>query len=44
MKVAVETLARTIDYTVPPQDLRISHRRISTLPTSGFILSGIARR
>lgn len=44
MKVAVETLARTIDYTVPPQDLRISHRHVPTLPNSGFVLSHVHRR
>lgn len=44
MKVAAETLTRAIDYTVPPQDLRISRRRIPTLPNSRFVLTDVARR
>ncbi|MDW3215682.1 MAG: cytochrome P450 [Ilumatobacteraceae bacterium] len=44
MKVAVEILTRTIDYTVPPQDLRISHRNLPTLPNSRFVLNSVRRR
>ena len=44
MKVAIEILTRTIDYAVPPQDLRISHRRVPTMPNSGFVISDVTRR
>ena len=44
MKVAVETLTCAVDYSVPPQDLRISHRQIPTLPSSGFVLTDVQRQ
>ncbi len=43
MKVAVETLTRAVGYTVPPQDLRISRRRIPTLPNSRFLITDVTR-
>ena len=37
MKAAVRQLAR-MDYTVPPQDLRIDLRTVPALPGSGFVI------
>ncbi len=41
MKTAVQLLTRNVDYQVPPQDLRISHRRMPTLPASGFVITAV---
>lgn len=44
MKIAARTLARRIDYSVPAQDLRVSLRRMPTLPNSGFVMTDIHPR
>jgi fatty-acid peroxygenase len=44
MAAAVGILTREIRYRVPPQDLRVSLRRIPALPRSGFVISDVARR
>jgi fatty-acid peroxygenase len=41
---AVRWLTQRLDYSVPPQDLRISLRRFPALPESGFIISDLAVR
>lgn len=41
MKLIVRVLTRTLDYSVPNQDLRISHRRAPTQPNSGFVLADV---
>lgn len=44
MKAAVRILTHEIRYRVPPQDLRVSLRRIPALPRSGLVLADVARR
>ena len=41
MKAAVRFLTTALEYRVPTQDLRISHRRIPAIPKSGFVMSCI---
>jgi fatty-acid peroxygenase len=41
MKVSVKFLTQEIDYTVPPQDLRFSLKKMPTLPKSRFIISQV---
>ena len=41
MKMAVAILTREMTYDVPAQDLRISLRRMPTLPASGFVISDV---
>jgi fatty-acid peroxygenase len=44
MKTAVVALIRWMDYRVPDQDLRVSLRRMPTLPASGFVIAGVRPR
>ena len=44
MQLAARVLTRDIDYTVPSQDLRVSHRRMPTGPRSGFVIDEVLRR
>jgi fatty-acid peroxygenase len=41
LEEAVTQLTRTLRYSVPEQDLRISLRRFPALPESGLVLSGL---
>jgi fatty-acid peroxygenase len=41
---AVRILTREIGYRVPPQDLRVSLRRIPALPRSGFVIGDVVLR
>ncbi|WNB84734.1 cytochrome P450 [Cellulomonas sp. ATA003] len=41
MKTALAMLTRHMRYDVPAQDLRISHRRMPTLPASGLVISSV---
>lgn len=41
MKTALAMLTRQMRYHVPAQDLRISLRRMPTLPASGFLISAV---
>ncbi|MCC5782297.1 cytochrome P450 [Kocuria sp. WN036] len=41
MKAALAILTREMTYDVPSQDLRISLRRMPTLPSSGFVISNV---
>ena len=41
MSLALKVLTRQITYSVPPQDLRVSRRRVPTQPASGFLLGEI---
>lgn len=41
MKTALAILTREMTYSVPRQDLRISLRRMPTLPASGFVISDV---
>jgi fatty-acid peroxygenase len=43
MERAVRVLTEEMDYRVPAQDLRISHRRMPTLPNSGFVIERVRR-
>jgi fatty-acid peroxygenase len=43
MKVAAHRLAADMDYDVPLQDLRLSHRKVPALPNSGFIVTNVRR-
>lgn len=44
MKVAVRVLVFAIRYDVPPQDLRISLRRMPAIPKSRFVIENIRQR
>lgn len=44
MNVALRVLTRRVTYTVPPQDLRVSRRRMPTQPASNFLLREVERR
>lgn len=44
INLALRVLTRRIDYTVPAQDLRVSHRRFPTQPASGLMLTDITTR
>lgn len=44
MAVAVEMLTRRMDYALPPQDLRISRRRVPARPRSGVVVRNVRRR
>jgi fatty-acid peroxygenase len=44
MKAAVLLLATSMDYDVPPQDLRIDLARMPARPESGFVMSGVRPR
>lgn len=44
MKAMLRTLAREIDYEVPPQDLRVDTRRLPALPASGFVVTNVRLR
>ncbi len=44
MKTAAIALTRWIDYRVPEQDLRVSLRRMPTLPASGFVMTDVRPR
>ncbi|NHC15086.1 cytochrome P450 [Motilibacter deserti] len=41
LAATVRLLTREMEYAVPPQDLRVSMRRLPTGPRSGFVLSGV---
>jgi cytochrome P450 len=41
MKTATHRLAARMDYDVPPQDLRLSRRKMPALPNSGFVISDV---
>lgn len=41
VKSALRLLATEIDYAVPPQDLRVSLRRMPTLPASGMVIKDV---
>lgn len=43
MKTALAVLTREMTYDVPSQDLRVSLRRMPTLPASGLVISGVRR-
>jgi fatty-acid peroxygenase len=43
MKRAVTILTGEMDYDVPDQDLRVSLRRMPTLPTSRFLIANVRR-
>lgn len=43
MEAAVRLLTREMVYRVPPQDLRLSARRMPTLPASGLRLTAVRR-
>ncbi|MCW2620553.1 MAG: hypothetical protein JWL64_155 [Frankiales bacterium] len=40
MTTVVQLLSR-MSYRVPPQDLRVSTRRMPTLPAGGFVLTDV---
>lgn len=44
MVQAVRLLTRRLDFRLPPQDLRVSPRRIPARPASGVVLEGLRRR
>jgi fatty-acid peroxygenase len=44
MKAAVRLLVEEIDYTVPPQDLSVSLRRIPTQPADGMVITDVRSR
>lgn len=44
MKAAVGMLVDELDYEVPPQDLRVSTRRMPTGPASGFLITRVRSR
>lgn len=44
MMVAARALTQWMDYDVPLQDLRLSHRKVPALPNSRFVISGVRRR
>lgn len=44
MRISMDYLANRLEYTVPVQKLKISLRRIPTLPKSRFIMEGIKRK
>ena len=41
VKSALRLFATEIDYAVPPQDLRVSLRRMPTLPASGMVIQDV---
>ncbi|NHC47184.1 cytochrome P450 [Motilibacter aurantiacus] len=41
LAAAVRLLTREMEYAVPPQDLRVSSRRLPTGPRSGFVITGV---
>lgn len=41
VKSALRLFATEIDYAVPPQDLRVSLRRMPTLPASGMVIKDV---
>lgn len=41
LEVIVGALAREMTYRVPPQDLRVSLRRIPAIPRSGFVIEDV---
>lgn len=43
VNLALRVLARDVRYTLPPQDLRVSHRRIPTQPNSGLVICDVRR-
>jgi fatty-acid peroxygenase len=43
MKAGLAQLTRAMDYDVPEQDLRISLRRIPTIPASRFVMADVRR-
>jgi fatty-acid peroxygenase len=43
MKDAVEFLAESIAYDIPPQDLRISMSRMPAIPRSRFVISNVRK-
>ncbi|RKN42637.1 cytochrome P450 [Micromonospora endolithica] len=43
MKRAVATLAGSMSYDVPPQDLAVSLHRMPALPPSGFVITNVRR-
>jgi fatty-acid peroxygenase len=44
MKAALRLLVEEIDYTVPPQDLSVSLRRIPTQPADGMVITDVRSR
>jgi fatty-acid peroxygenase len=44
LRAATAFLAGSIQYQVPPQDLRVDLARFPTRPASGFVMSEIERR
>lgn len=43
IKQAVDLLVNRMEYTVPPQDLEYTLKKIPTLPASGFVMSHIKK-
>jgi fatty-acid peroxygenase len=41
LTTATRVLGQQLDYDVPPQDLRVSHRKVPALPNSGFVISDV---
>lgn len=44
MKDAIDFLVNTIQYTLPPQNLTYSLKKIPTLPESGFLMTNIRKK